>query len=80
MGLREVWRGAMTIGLMCQFQTMLFVVLGKLGWPRWCRGELGESSAGDGMGIFVTGAVGGAPGWPAGTGMGVEGLVPSEVP
>ena len=29
------------------------------------------------MGVFVTGAGGGAPGWPAGVGMGVEGLVPS---
>ena len=31
--LREAWRGAMTIGLICQCHTTLFVVVGELGWP-----------------------------------------------
>ena len=30
------------------------------------------------MGVFVTGAGGGAPDWPVGAGMGVEGLVSSD--
>ena len=48
-----MWRGAATIWLICQVQITLFVVVGELGWSRWCRGELGKSSAGDGRWAYL---------------------------
>ena len=46
--LHEGWLEAMMTGLVCQYQSTLFVVVSELAWLTWCCGEGVASSTGDG--------------------------------